>query len=58
MNRSTDVVSLAGGLVLLVVSGFFLLADDRSLEEVGRWLVPLVLIVGGATLLLGSLRRR
>jgi hypothetical protein len=44
--------------VLALVSGFFLFADDPSLDDVGRVLVPGCLVVAGVTLVVGSLRRR
>ncbi len=53
----TDAVSLATGLVLAAVSAFFLLLDDPSLADVGGFLVPLILLVAGATLVVGSVRR-
>lgn len=58
MTMATDLLSLAIGLVLAVISAFFLLAEDPSLDDIGRVLVPLALLVAGGTLVLGSLRRR
>jgi hypothetical protein len=58
VKRRTDLVTLAAGLVLAFVSGFFLLADDPGADDIGTGLVPLVLLVAGATMLLGSLARR
>jgi hypothetical protein len=52
-----DVVSLANGVGLAVLSAFFLLADDPGLEDVATLLFPIVLLAAGAALLLGSLRR-
>jgi hypothetical protein len=53
----TDVISLAAGLVFAAVAAFFLVADDPSLHDVGNFLAPVVLLVAGATLVAGSLRR-
>jgi hypothetical protein len=58
MDRRPDVVSLAAGLVLAATSAFFLVHDDPTLDRVGGFLVPLVLLVAGATLLLGTIARR
>jgi fucose permease len=57
VTAATDFVSLAAGLVLTAVSAFFLLVDDPSLEDVGGFLVPLILLTAGTTLVLGTLRR-
>jgi hypothetical protein len=56
-NRSTDLVTVAVGLVALAVSGFFLLADDPSLEDVGTVLLPVALVVAGLVTLVGATAR-
>ncbi len=57
MRPRIDLVSLAAGLAASIVSGYYLLADDPGLDDVGTVLVPLVLVVAGAALLLVSLLR-
>ena len=57
MTRVVDLVGLAAGLVLLVVSGFFLVVEDPDVSDVWHVLAPATLLVAGATLVVGSLRK-
>lgn len=53
----SDLATVAVGLVALAVSGFFLLADDPSLHDVGTVLLPLALVVAGLVTLVGATLR-
>lgn len=57
MKRGIDLLALAAGLVLAIVALFFLVADNPSIGDVGKGLLPIALVVAGITLLAGSLRR-
>lgn len=56
-RHELDPVSLMSGLLLLLVSALFLLADLTPVQVDGRWVAPLVLIGVGVAGLAASLRR-
>jgi hypothetical protein len=57
VRAARDLATVAVGLVAVAVSGFFLLADDPSLEDVGTVLVPIALVVAGVVTLAGATAR-
>ena len=57
-RHDRDVVSLMGGLLLVLLALLFLVNDLTDLSIDGRWAAPAVLLVVGAAGLLASLRSR
>jgi len=55
-RHETDVVSLAGGLLFLVVAFVHVTARANGTDLNPRWMVPAVLVLLGVLGLLGALR--
>lgn len=56
-RHERDVLSLMGGLLLVLLAAVFLLDDTTGLSVDGRWVAPALLVAVGAAGLAGSLRR-
>lgn len=56
-RHDRDALSLMGGLLLLLVAGWFLLQDLTPVDVDTRWVGPGVLIVVGVAGLAATLRR-
>jgi len=56
-RHERDVLSLMGGLLLLLVASVFLVDDTTSLSVDGRWVAPGLLVAVGLAGLAASLRR-
>lgn len=55
-RHDRDVLSLMGGLLLVLLAGLFLLTDLTDLGVEARWAGPLVLLAVGGAGLAASLR--
>ena len=56
-RHERDVLSLMGGLLLVLVAALFLLDDTTGLSLDGRWVAPGLLVAVGVAGLVGSVRR-
>lgn len=56
-KHDRDALSLMGGLLLVLVAGWFLLQDLTAVDVDTRWVGPGVLIVVGVAGLAATLRR-
>ncbi len=56
-RHERDVLSLMGGLLLVLVAALYLLDDTTGLSLDGRWVAPGLLVAVGVAGLAGSLRR-
>ena len=56
-SHERDVLSLMGGLLLVLLAVVFLVDDTTGLSVDGRWVAPGLLVAVGLAGLVGSLRR-
>ena len=56
-SHERDVLSLMGGLLLVLVAAVFLVDDTTGLAVDGRWVGPGLLVAVGVAGLAASLRR-
>ena len=56
-RHERDVLSLMGGLLLVLVAAVFLVDDTTGLSVDGRWVAPGLLVAVGVAGLVASLRR-
>jgi hypothetical protein len=56
-RHERDVLSLMGGLLLVLIAVVFLVDDTTGLSLDGRWVAPGLLVAVGVAGLVGSLRR-